>query len=281
MGGRATHATPAQRFRQANLEPMPTSKKTVAKEGTKASRVALSRKPGRPVGAAAGVLDRDTIIAVAFRLTKTISVSELSIVRVAKELGVTPALIHYYLAGGGRDALTSGVMNSFYREVIEQWPVQTGDWQQDFEVVADSIYRAHLRYPGISVYVASHNRYQMVQDVAETETDYGLLMLERFSAMVRQIGFDGQRTGVTAHLLMMFISSFAHSTVARRWPGQHADFLRSKLSELDPDAYPNCYFVKDGLINLNAAEAFSAGLRLVLLGLNAERKGLGFEGSAL
>lgn len=212
------------------------------------------------------------MIALAFKLTKTISVADLSIVRVAKELGVTPPLIHYYLGGGGRDGLTSGIMNSFYREVIEQWPPETGDWRHDFEVVADSIYRAYLRYPGVSAYVASHNKYQLVQDVAEDETDYGLLVLEHFMATVRKMGFDGQRTGITAHLLMLFISVYAHATVARRWPGQHTEFLNNKLSELDAKAFPSTTFAMDGLVNLNAAEAFSAGLRLILSGLDAERK---------
>lgn len=210
-------------------------------------------------------------MAVAFSLTKTISVTDLSIVRVARELGVTPALIHYYLAGGGRDALTSGVMNAFYREVVSLWPPETGDWHHNFVVVAESIYRAYLRYPGISVYAASHNKYQMAQDVQPGETDYGLVVLEKFTGTVRAIGFNAERTGAIAHLLMMFIQAYAHSTVTRRWPGQHTEFLNSKLSALDPVAFPNCHFVRDGLTHLNAAEAFTTGLRMVLSGLEGER----------
>lgn len=236
------------------------------------ARKTPKRGPGRPSGGApSGVLDRETVLAVAFRLTKTVSVSDLSIVRVARELGVTPALIHYYFAGGGRDALTSGVMNAFYREVIEQWPPETGDWKHNYEVVCDAIYRAYLRYPGISIYAASHNRYQLVQDVQEGETDYGLLVLEKFTGTVRQAGFDAARTGVLAHLLMLFISAYAHSTVTRRWPGQHSEFLNSKLSALDPVAFPNCHFVRSGLTSLNATEAFTTGLRIVLQGFEIER----------
>ena len=110
---------------------MPPAAKPNAKRPAKktSTRKTPSRGAGRPAGASSRLLDRQTVLAVAFSLTKTVSVSDLSIVRVARELGVTPALIHYYLAGGGRDALTSGVMNAFYREVVALWPPETGGWR--------------------------------------------------------------------------------------------------------------------------------------------------------
>jgi hypothetical protein len=236
-----------------------------------AKRESPSRKPGRPAGAVSSVFDRDTVIAVAFALTKTTPVTDVSIVRVARELGVTPALVHYYLDGGGRDALTTGVMNSFYREVIHQWPPTTGDWRHNFEVVAESIYRAYVRYPGISAYATSHNKYQLVQDVRNGEPDYGLLVLEKFTGTVREIGLNAHRTGVLAHLFMLFIQAFAHATVARRWPGQHGEFLNNKLSMLDLLTFPNCHFVRESLTHLNANEAFAVGLKFILDGLEAER----------
>lgn len=230
------------------------------------------RGKGRPAGPAGGILDRAMILNVALQLTKTTSLVDLSIVRVAKELGVTPAAIHYYLAGGGRDALISGVMNLYYRNLIEQWPRETGDWRHRMEVVAEAAYRAHLRYPGVSMYIATNNRFQLVQDVLEGETDYGLLVFERFNATVRAAGFDAQRTGVIAHLFVMTISAYAHSTVTRRWPGQHSDFLSAKLSVLDPNKYPNSHFVKDSLIHLHPAQAFTTGLELFLNGLEMQRQ---------
>ena len=251
---------------------MPSIDKPSSKRAAKAvTKKTVTRAPGRPSGATSGILDRETILALAFKLTKTVPLTELSIVRVARELGVTPALIHYYLGSGGRDVLTSGAMNAFYRELVEQWPPELGDWKHNFEVIADAIYRAHLRYPGISVYVATHNRYQLVQDVREGETDYGLVFFEKFTTTVRNFGLDAERTGVFAHLLMMFITSFAHSTVTRRWPGQHNEFLSSKLAALDPVAFPSTHFVRESITHLNAAEAFATGLRLVLQALEHER----------
>jgi AcrR family transcriptional regulator len=240
-----------------------------------AARKTMKRSPGRPTGAGSAMLDRETILSLSFQLTKSVPLTELSIVRVARELGVTPALIHYYLGGrndlGGRDALTSGVMNAFYRELVEQWPPETGDWKHNIEVVAYAVYRAHLRYPGIAMYVSTHNRYQMVQDVGEGETDFGLVFFEKFLATVRQAGFDAERTGTYAHLLIMFVTSSAHATVTHRWPGQHSEFLSAKLAALDPADFPSTHFVLKSFTHLNAAEAFATGLLLMVQSLELER----------
>ena len=230
---------------------------------------AVGRRPGRPAGVDSGMLDRSTILSVSLQLTKSVPLSELSVVRVARELGVTPGLIHYYL--GGRDRLTSGVMNAFYREAVENWPNQEIDWMQNLEVVANAVYRFYLRYPGIVVYVASHNRYRLVQDVEEGETDYGILFFERFTTAVRRAGFDALRTAAYAHLLADIITSYAHATVARRWPSQHSQFLNEKLAGLDPAQFPSTHFIRESLTSLNPPDAFKMGLALVLQALEVDR----------
>lgn len=230
------------------------------------------RRPGRPTGAENGLLDRKMILSVSFQLAKTVPLAELSIVRVARELGVTPPLVHYYL--GSRDALTSGVMNAFYRELVEEWPKQSTGWRENLEVVANAVYRAHIRYPGIASYVVSHNRFRMVQNVAQGEADYGVMFFEKFMATVRGVGFDAPRTGVYAHLLIEFITAYAHATVAHRWPGEHSSFLNEKLAGLDANAFPAAHFVSKSFTRLDAASAFATGLRLLLHGLEFEREKL-------
>ena len=228
------------------------------------------RRPGRPTGAENGLINRQVIIAVAFQLARAVSLRELSIVKVARELGVTPALIHYYLEG--RNALTSGVMNAFYREVVEDWPPPVSAWKDNLEVVAHSVYRSFIRYPGVASYVVSHNRFRMVQEVRDGEADYGILFFEKFTSTVRAAGFDAVRTGLYAHLLMDFIVANAHATVRHRWPGEHGDFLSKKLAELDPVEFPGAHFVRESFTRMNASSAFTIGLGLFLQALQHERE---------
>jgi AcrR family transcriptional regulator len=242
---------------------MPSRTAALAKTAPAASRAPRTRVKEKRT------LDRATVLQVALQLTKNVSLADLSVVYLARELGVTPGLIHYYL--GGRDPLTSGVMNAFWREIIDTWPREDGDWSHNLETVAQALYRTLLRYPGIASYTLSHNRYRMVQDVREGETDYGILFFEKFVATMRQAGFDAMRTATYAHLIVELVVSNAHNTTARRWPGQHSEFLNEKLAQLDPQAFPCTHFVRESITQLNGAEAFAIALRLMLQALSAER----------
>lgn len=244
------------------------SAKTSTQTKADARRVE-GRRPGRPAGGGGDVLDRKAIIGVSFELARTVPLNELSIVRVARELGVTPGLVHYYL--GGRDALTSGVMNCFYRGLLLQWPRLTGEWRRDMEAVANAVYRAHIDHPGVAAYVVSHNRFRLVQQVQPGEMDFGIQFFERFTEVVQAAGFGPRQTGIYAHLLIEFITAYAHATVAHRWPGEHSDFLNRKLAELDPEAFPAAHFISGSFTSLDASSAFKIGLGLFLHGLDYER----------
>lgn len=195
-------------------------------------------------------------------------------VRVARELGVTPALIHYYL--DGRDALTSGVMNSFYRELQKNWPEPLNDWRRDFERTAHHIYEALVRYAGIAAYMVAHSRFRMAQIVRDGETDYGLQLFDRFIGVIREAGFDAHRTGMYASLMMEFIVSGAYATVRHRWPSDHVDVIDKVFAGLDPAEFPNAYFVRNSHFQHISGEAsFNDGFALVLNGLALERERLG------
>jgi AcrR family transcriptional regulator len=230
----------------------------------------LARGRGRPTGAGKGQFSREMIIASALAMTRKVPLQDLSIVRAAQELEVTPALIHYYL--GSRDALTSGVMNAFYRQLVEQWPALRGPWRKDLEAICTVVYKAHAHHPGIAAYVVSHNKYRMVQDVLPGETDYGVLLFEKFTSAVQAIGFDAVRTGMYTHLLNEFVTGYAQATAAHRWPGEHAQFLDSTLGGLDRQKFPAAHFVSKTFTRLDATSAFQNGLRLFLDGLALERK---------
>jgi hypothetical protein len=264
-------------------------KKTTVKKSGKGSASAgvkltvPMRRRGRPLGAESALLDRTTILSIAVQLTKSVPLTDISIIRVARELGVTPALIHYYLGGGGRDSVTSGVMNFFYGELVKDWPQNSGaDWRHHLEVVAGTVYRGFIRYPGIAAYAVSHNRFRMIQSTSsKSDVDYGILFFERFTESIMAVGFDPQATITYSHLLIEFIISSAHATVRHMWPGEHKEFLNKKLSALNPEQFPAVHFVRESLINLNASEAFTVGLGLFLQALELNRKNLAVQGASV
>jgi AcrR family transcriptional regulator len=228
------------------------------------------RKPGRPAAVSAAGLSADVIIDRALELAKHLPVEEISVLRVARELGVTSALIHYYVRGG-RDALTSGIINAFYHRLFDAWPETTGAWRTDLAVTSRYIFRTFLGYPGVASYVGSRNRFRIFQDVVDGERDYGALAIERFLSVVRAAPVDDGRAGIYAHLLLEFLVSSAYGATRNRWPGQHPQFITDKVAELDPKTFPNLHLTAASLVSLDAETALEEVLLLFMNGLESER----------
>jgi AcrR family transcriptional regulator len=230
------------------------------------------RKPGRPTAVAAAGLSVEAIIEHALDMAKRLPVEEISVVSVARELGVAAALIHYYVRGG-RDALTSGIINAFYRRLLADWPATAGDWRTDLATTSRYIFLTFTRYPGVASYVGSRNRFRIFQDVGEGEDDYGALAVERFISVVRAAPVTDDRVGVYAHLLLEFLVSSAYGTTRNRWPGQQPNFINQKVAELDPKAFPNLHMTASSLVSLDGQKALDEVLLLFINGLEAAHRG--------
>ena len=227
------------------------------------------RAPGRPSADAQPALTKESILAKGLELCRRTPLQELSVVRIARELGVTPALIHYYL--GGREALTSGVMNRYYRQLAEALPQQTGEWQSDVAAVMRVIYDKQVKYGGIAAYVMTHNRYRLFQDVAPGEPDYGVVYFDRLAGCVRQAGVDASTTAMFVHLLLQHVLASAYQQTSHQVPGEHHAFLLSRLARVDPHERPNLHFMLEEFSSLDGGAAFEAGLALLLDGIEAAR----------
>ena len=241
--------------------------KSAKKSAVTIAPIALRRR-GRPSVSENGLLDRKLIIACALQLARSTPLQELSIVRVAKELGVTPALIHYYL--NGRDALTSGIMNAFYHEMLQDWPEVSGEWRADVEAMGVRIHQMHVSYPGIAAYAVANNRFRLKQILVEGETDYGLMLFERFVGVAREAGLDAYRTARGVHLLIEFLVSTAYASVRHLYPGEHGDLLNGIFSGLDPAEFPNMAYIAREYTKLNASDVFPLALKLLINSIELE-----------
>jgi AcrR family transcriptional regulator len=225
------------------------------------------RRPGRPPRSN-GSINRATILRTGYRLSKTIPLQELSIVVVAKEMGVTPALIHYYI--GGRDWLTSGIMNMFYKDLLKKMPESSGDWARDLQAATRAIFQRLIEHGGVAAYMASHNRFRTFQLTAFGERDYGVEVLEKLAACVLQAGRAADRTGIYTFLIMEFIINAAHGKARHHFPSDHRQFLEEKATKLDAGKFPTLMLTKTAPLSLGAETAFEEGMRLFMLGLERE-----------
>ncbi len=230
------------------------------------------RRPGRPDSKNAGNVNRAMILRAAMKLAAKTPLQDLSIVTVAKSMNVTPALIHYYI--GGRDWLTSGVMNLFYRDVLRKWPKPGDDWRRNLEEATHCLYTQFVRYAGIAAYVVSNSRFRVFQLTAFGDRDYGVEMLDRFTGLVRATGLSSDRTGIYASQMIDFITQTGHSAALHLYPAEHRAFLDEKSSRLEEARYPNITFTRFAPLDIDGELAIREGLALFFLGIAAETSGL-------
>ena len=119
------------------------------------SENSTGRGRGRPPKAvqagATQMISREQIIERAVQIAKVEPLAEISIMGLAREFGVTPALVHYYI--GSRDELISGVVNTYFKARIEKLAPLSGDWRSDVEGHAYASYAKMIEYGGVLRYL--------------------------------------------------------------------------------------------------------------------------------
>lgn len=209
-------------------------------------------------------LSRAVIIDCAVKLAQKESLEEISMVRLARELGVTPALIHYYM--GSREDLLSAVLNNAFRDRLSALPPLTGHWRHDLEAIAHATSKTHARWPGLASYTARHNRFRLFQKVSEGDTDYGLMFFDHVGRILRDGGFTASQAALVYHLLMTFLVSIGTTMANRQSPKDHEDFIVGYLSRHDPKQIPGASFMMKPFAKIDAPVSLEAGLKVLLDG---------------
>lgn len=233
---------------------------------------AAPRRRGRPskaaamasAGGAPAVLTREQILDKATEMAKVEPLGEISMVGLARELGVAPALIHYYI--GSRDDLISGVANRYFKERLSRLQPLTGDWREDLHREGMQTFAIGVEYGGVLRYMMSHNRFRLFQQVVSGETDYGMLYLNRLAGIFRSGGFNADQAAVGYHLLSLYVMSSAYAEVSRQLPGYHENYIRAQIESRPADEFEGAHFIAEPFSTLDSATAFPEGLRLLIDG---------------
>ena len=229
-----------------------------------------SRRADRTMPHELGKMRTEGIIAKGLQLTKTVPLQEVSIVRLARELDVTPGALHYHL--NGRQSLTSGIINRFYGEMLSYWPATSGDWQQDLPNVAAAIQQCFKRYPGIAAYYVLHNRFDVL--LPAIETDHGEAPMKFFDSYLSELGRVGlsrQRTATYAVILLQFIHITAYATTRHQWPSERSG-VKSYIERYRKKEFPNVLRFGNAFAAVTGDAAFRFGLDLIVAGLAMERR---------
>lgn len=226
------------------------------------------RRRGRPSRAdtsqATPTLTREQILTKAIELAKVEPLGEISIIGLARSLGVAPALIHYYI--GSRDDLISGVANRHFQDRLARLKPLSGHWKRDLHEDSMQLFALYVEYGGVLRYMMSHNRFRLFQQVVPGEIDYGMRHLDRLAGIFKSGGFPPEKAAVGFHLLSQFVMTSAYAEVSRQLPGRHGAYIRDHVQSSTPQELPGAHYFLDAFCALDSATAFPQGLKLLLDG---------------
>ncbi len=235
---------------------------------TLASVDGQARKRGRPPklgvpdAGAAPALTRELILDRATAMAKVEPLDDISMVGLARELGVAPTLIHYYI--GSRNDLISGVANRYFRERHSRRPRLTGNWKQDLKNEALLTFEISVEYGGVIRYIMGHNRFRLFQQVSEGETDYGMLYLDRMGEIFRNGGFTPDQSALGYLLLMQYVTSASYAEISRQLPAFHTSYIRQQIESQPEGELQGARYVLDAFSTLDTAHSFPQGLEMLI-----------------
>lgn len=225
------------------------------------------RRPRTPGGEGPASVTREQVLAHAMQLAQSESVEAITIARLARELGVTTSLIHYFVVS--RDELLSAVFNRVLKLRAETYTPLTGRWREDLENQLLQTHQSQLQWKGVTTYVATHNRYRLFQRVGPGEVDYGLMFFDRLGRILKSAGLSQRHAALAYHLIMLFMTSVASAHVNRQEPVAHQSFLREHLGSFADDSLEGARFLMPEFSAISTAATLKEGMRLLLDGISA------------
>ncbi len=209
-------------------------------------------------------VSRDAMIQCAINIARTESLTEVSMVRIGKELGVAAGMVHYHL--GSRDELISSVINAAFKERLERLPPPTGKWRTDLEQFALSSLETMGRWPGLATYILTENKFRLFQRVQSGEVDYGLAYFDHVGRILKAMGLPGPMAAMVYHLLLLFVSVIAAEKENRQSPQTHGDFISGYVAKFPQDSFPGAAYLAAPFAALDSPAAYEAGIEILLDG---------------
>ncbi|MDU9392901.1 TetR/AcrR family transcriptional regulator [Pseudomonas sp. zfem002] len=214
-------------------------------------------------------VSRDAMIACAIGIARNESLTEVSMVRIGKELGVAAGMVHYHL--GSRDELISAVINAAFKDRVQRLPALTGEWRTDIEAFARSSLATLECWPGLATYILTENKFRLFQRVQPGEIDYGLAYFDHIGQILKAAALPQPFAAMAYHLLLLFVSVIAAEKENHQAPHAHSGFIGSYLMK-SAQHYPGAEFLAADFVTIDSGSTFDSGLAVLLDGFEGWRK---------
>lgn len=196
-----------------------------------------ARKAGRPpkhssADDAPPTVSREVCLTRAYELCDTVDIQDLSLMLLAKAVGVSPTTIRHHLRN--RKALTPALFELFFSDVADRFPPLTGNWQTDLEGFMMTYMSVKLRKRGFAAYFFEHRFSKELDPFASPAAQ---AVVGRALRVLRSAGLSTRDAALGWHLMVHLLSSIAYTNARGLTPMDHAAFFESmaRRSERDDD----------------------------------------------
>lgn len=201
------------------------------------------------------VLSRDRVLDVAMRLLDEVDAEQLSMRRIAVELGVDPMSLYNHVEN--RDALLDGIAQRFLDTLEVVSP--TGDLRVDLTAQANAFRRAAARHPRAATLLMTRALGSMT-GLAGTDAALGVL---------RAAGLSPEQSvrGFRAMFAFLVGTVLREVSVGPTFSGQNLGGLNERRTELQSAGLPHTAEAADHLAVCDHDAEFEFGLAIILRGL--------------
>lgn len=203
-------------------------------------------------------LDRERIVRTAIAMVDRGGLEDLSMRRLADELGTGTATLYRHLPS--REVILVEALDLILGEVGDALPASRRGWRGEIETVAGALRATLLRHPALTPLFASSRALNGPNALAGRE---------RILAILRRAGLDAATTVAAYLALIHYVVGFAFTEAGDRTRvGDPApDELRRFYAGLDRGTLPSTVHLAARLADRDADREFAFGLRLMLDGL--------------
>jgi AcrR family transcriptional regulator len=213
-------------------------------------------------------LTRPKVLAAAIELADRQGLANLTMRRLATELGVEPMALYRYAAG--KDALLDGMVEAFYAEVMDELGEQRGeDWRRGVHRIATVFGEVADRHPAVFPLVVTR---PLAVPMARRPAPM-LRLNERMLGLITQAGYDRRTTLRLYRALVGWCLGYL--LVEKRPvvdnPAETDPLLRLGLHRLPVAEYPHLRELAPLLGEYDAQAELAVGLDVLLAEVPARK----------
>ncbi|MDI6106021.1 TetR/AcrR family transcriptional regulator [Actinoplanes sp. NEAU-A12] len=218
-------------------------------------------------------LSQDLIVQVALRILDAEGLDALSMRRLAQELETGPASLYAHVAN--KDELLDLVYDTVLSEVEipvpdpDRWPEQVKEYLRSLRTV----FRSHRDLARVSI-----SRIPLGPN--------GVVGMERTMALMRAGGLPDDIAAYAGDLLASFVTTetlddaFPAGGTDPATPRAYAAQIRSYLTSLPVDRFPNLVHMAGPITSLDSERRFELGMEIIVRGLSTYARPAGQDSSA-